>query len=118
MKIKSGGGINSNRTVQSRSGYKVEPKSVKINPASVATIGVSTQFKKPNLEMGKGYATKPQGDTGLRGNYNSATSGPGSLRTTYKAGSQSATPSATGMPGGRDTLAEYGPESVTAKGRR
>lgn len=114
----TGGGISSNKTVQSRSGYKVEPKARAINPASVSTLGISTQFKKPNLEMGKGYSTKPQGDTGLRGNYNSATSGPGSLRTTYKAGSQSVTPSATGMPGGRDTLAEYGPESVTAKGRR
>ena len=27
MRVKSGGGINSNQTVQSRSGYKVEPKS-------------------------------------------------------------------------------------------
>jgi len=61
----TGGGISSNKTVQSRSGYKVEPKARAINPASVSTLGISTQFKKPNLEMGKGYSPKPQGDTGL-----------------------------------------------------
>jgi hypothetical protein len=117
MRIKSGGGISSNKTVQSRSGYKVEPKSKAINPASVSTLGISTQFKKPNLEMGSGYRTKPEGDTGLRGNYNSATSGPGSQRTTYKAGSQSATPAPRPITG-HDILSDYGPESVTSRGKR
>jgi hypothetical protein len=106
MKIKSGGGISSNKTVQSRSGYKVEPKSSAINPASVSTLGISTAFKKPPLEMGKGYASKPQGDTGLRGTYNPDASGRGSLRTTFKAGSQSATPAAKEMAPSRDYLNE------------
>jgi len=51
--IKSGGGINSNQTVQSRSGAKVEPKSRAIDPASVATIGASTQpSRSPMVILG------------------------------------------------------------------
>jgi hypothetical protein len=119
MKIKSGGGLNSNKVVQSR-GYKVEPKSRAINPASVSTLGISTQFRKPNLEMGPGYTTKPQGDTGIANSVKGpAGAGPGGMgRTIYKSGSQSPTPPAREMPAARDTLAEFGPESVTSKGKR
>jgi hypothetical protein len=105
-RIVSGGGINSNKTTSAKGSQKVEPRSRAINPASVSTMGLAVQFKKPELEMGPGYKSKPEGDTGLRGKYNSATSGPGSLRTTYAAGSQSATPAAREMSPSRDVFME------------
>ena len=105
VKVLSGGGYTSNKLVQSK-GYKTEPKSKAVDPASVSTLGVSTQFKKPDLVSGPGYQTKPMGETGSRGVYNSATSGPGSLRTTYKAGSQSSTPPAREMSPSRDYFNE------------
>jgi len=118
--IKSGGGINYNQTVQSRSGAKVEPKSRAIDPASVATIGVSTAFKKPDGDIGPGYSTKPMPATGIaNARQGPAGAGPGGGgRTIYKSGSQSPTPPAREMPAGRNTLAEYGPDSVTARGKR
>jgi hypothetical protein len=106
--IMSGGGINSNKTVQSRAGVKVEPRSRAIDPASVATLGVSTAFKRPNLEMGPGYTTKAQGNTGIA----NATKGPpgaapgGMGRTIYASGSQSPTPPAKEMAPSRDYLNE------------
>jgi hypothetical protein len=120
MKIQSGGGITSNKYKTSKSGQKVEPKSRAINPASVSTLGLAVQFKKPNLEMGPGYTTKPQPATGIaNATKGPAGAGPGGYgRTIYGSGSQSPTPPAREMPQGRDTLAEYGPESVTARNRR
>jgi len=102
--IKSGGGITSNKYVTSRSGMKTEPRSTAINP----------------VEAGPGYSTKPRGDTGIAGaRKGPAGAGPGGYgRTIYKSGSQSPTPPAHGMPAGRNTLAEYGPDSVTARGKR
>ena len=117
MKIKSGGGIQSNKTVQSQSAWKVEPKSKAINPASAAQLGRAEQFRKPPLEAGPGYTTKPQGSAGIAG----ARQGPAALvpggnsRTIFKSGSQCPTPAAREMPKGRDTLAEYGP---TIPGRK
>jgi hypothetical protein len=106
-KIVSGGGITSNRYVTTREG-KVEPKSTAISPAGVSQAGVSTAFKKENVEQGKGYTPGPMPATGVKGTYNSASQGPGSGRTIYGSGSQSATPQAKEMPKGRDTLAEFG----------
>jgi hypothetical protein len=107
VKIVSGGGINSNKVVQSKTG-KVEPVSRKASPAGAAQLGRAVQFKKEPLEQGRGYEPGPKGSTGLSGTYNPAREGPGSGRTTYRSGSQSATPQANEMPAGRDTLAEYG----------
>jgi len=118
--IKSGGGINSNKTVQSRSGVKVEPKAQAANVAGVAQQGMATAFKKEPLIQGKGYEPQGMGPTGIA----NATKGPvgaapgGMGRTIYRSGSQSPTPPAHEMPAGRNTLAEYGPESVTSKGKR
>ena len=118
VKIKSGGGISSNRTVQSRNGMKVEPVTHKGNVSGVAQQGRSLAFARDPITQGKGYEPGKMTATGLRGTYNPATQGPSSQRTTYKAGSQSATPSTTGMPAGRNTLAEFGPDSVTARNKR
>jgi hypothetical protein len=118
VKIQSGGGINSNKVVQSRSGVKVEPVSKPGNVAGVAQQGLATAFRKEPITQGQGYTPGTMPTTGIKGIYNSATSGPGSGRTIYASGSQSQTPSAREMPPGRDTLAEYGPDSPTARGRR
>src|SRR5262245_49178348 len=116
--IKSGGGINSNKVVQSRSGAKVEPVSKAGNVAGVAQQGLATAFRKEPIIQGQGYTPKAMPATGIRGTFNSATSGPGSGRTVYPSGSQGATPPAREMPAGRDTLSEDGPDSATARGRR
>src|SRR5262249_17515696 len=118
MKIKSGGGITSNKYKTSKSGQKVEPVTHRGNVAGVAQQGMATAFKKEPITEGKGYEPAAMAPTGSRGTYNAAMQGPGSQRTTYKAGSQQQTPAAREMPAGRDTLAEYGPDSPTARGRR
>src|SRR5262249_11354103 len=118
--IKSGGGINSNKTVQSRSGVKVEPKSRAVSPEGIAQTGLSHAFKPKEIFNGPGYSDKPEGNTGIA----NARKGPagacpgGYGRTIYKSGSQSPTPPAHEMSAGRNTLAEYGPDSVTARGKR
>ena len=99
--IMSGGGLNSNKVVQSRSGYKTEPRSTAIDPAGVSQRDVSTAFRKTPVEVGPGYSPKAMPPTGIRGTYNSATSGPASQRTVYPSGSQSSTPLAREMPPGR-----------------
>ena len=99
--IKSGGGINSNKTVQSRSGYKTEPHSTAIDPAGVSQRDVSTAFRKTPVEVGPGYSPGKMPATGVRGTYNSSTSGPASQRTVYPSGSQSSTPPAREIPPGR-----------------
>jgi len=109
MKMKSGGGYNS-QVVKHSQGWKVEPKAKAVNPASAAQLGRAEQFRKPPLEQGPGYTTKPQGSTGIAGaRQGPAALGPGgNSRTIFKAGSQSPTPPPREMPAGRDTLAEYG----------
>jgi len=108
VKVMSGGGINSNKTVQSRSGAKVEPRSTAIDPAGVSQRDVSTAFRRTPVEVGPGYSTKPQGDTGIA----NARKGPpgagpgGGGRTIYASGSQSPTPPAREMPPGRDVFNE------------
>jgi hypothetical protein len=120
MKIKSGGGITSNKLVQAK-GYKTEPKPHAVNPVSVSTLGVATQFKKPPLVQGKGCSTAPMPATGGPGVYNAAKQGPGSLRTVYKSGLQShygsnppnavnRAPDPPATTPGKDILSMYGPE--------
>ena len=118
--ILSGGGIKSNKTVQSKSGYKVEPKPQAGNVAGVAQQGRATAFKKEPLIQGKGYETGPMPATGIaNATKGPAGAGPGGMgRTIYKSGSQSPTPPAREMPAGRNTLAEFGPDSVTTRGKR
>jgi hypothetical protein len=121
MRIKSGGGINSNKVVQSRDGQKVEPVTHKANPAGVAQQGLATAFKKEPLTQGQGYEPKAMGPTGVPGQYNSSAQGPGSGRTVYRSGSQSTygpvnpgqvnrAPDPPATAPGRDILSDYGPE--------
>src|SRR5262249_38037834 len=116
----TGGGINSNKTVQSRSGYKVEPKSRAMSPEAVGQQGAQLAFARKPLEQGPGYMPGKMGDTGIaNARKGPAGAGPGGGgRTIYRSGSQSPTPPAHGMPPGSNTLAEYGPDSVTASGKR
>ena len=118
--IKSGGGISSNKVVQSKSGGKVEPRSTAIDPAGVSQRDVSTPFRKTPVEIGPGYNPGKMAATGIaNARQGPPGAGPGGFgRTIYKSGSQSPTPPAREMPAGRDTLAEYGPDSVTARGKR
>ena len=109
VKVVSGGGYNSNKTVHSQ-GFKSEPVSRKGSPAGVNQMGVATAFKKEPITSGKGYEPASMPKTGSRGEFNSAAAGPGSGRTIYKHGTQTANAPATGMPAGRDTLSEFGPE--------
>jgi hypothetical protein len=122
--IRSGGGISSNKTVRSKSSWKTEPFSKAGNVAGVAQQGMATAFKKEPLTQGRGYEPGKMAATGAPGQYNSALQGPGSQRTVYRSGSQAEynpgpQPMRTNpMPTGRDTLAEFGPDSVTARGKR
>jgi|SRR5215813_6636586 len=125
MRVNSGGGINSNKTVQSRSGHKVEPTTHRGNVEGVAQQGMSTAFRKKPITQGRGYEPSAMGATGDKGTYNSANQGPGSQRTVMPHGSQAEygnrgpQPTQTRpMPAGRDILSGYGPESVTSRGKR
>ena len=84
----SGGGITSNKLVTSK-GYKTEPRPRAANVEAVAQQGAALAFKRKDIYQGKGFSGGPVGPTGMKGTYNAKTSGPGSLRTTYKSGSQS-----------------------------
>ena len=118
--ILSGGGANSRVVKNSQSGQKVEPRSTAINPAGVSQRDVSTAFRKEPVEIGPGYSTKAMPATGIAGARQGPTGvGPGGGgRMIYPSGSQSPTPVAREMPAGRNTLAEFGPDSVTARGKR
>jgi len=50
--ILTGGGANSTKVVQSRSGGKVEPRSTAIDPAGISQRDVSTAFGKTPVEVG------------------------------------------------------------------
>ena len=122
--IKSGGGINSNKTVQSRSGVKVEPRTHRGNVEGIGQIGLQHAFKPKPMLQGKGYEPSAMGPTGVRGTYNSAQQGPGSGRTVHPKGSQAEygprgpQPMPTRpMSPTKDTMREFGPESVTSGGR-
>jgi hypothetical protein len=110
VKIVSGGGLNSNKVVQSKQA-KVEPVSRKASPTGANQLGQAVQFRKEPLEAGKGYQSKPMGSTGIA-NATQGQAGPGpggGGRTIYAKGSQSPTPEAREMPEGRNTLSEFGP---------
>ena len=119
MKIKSGGGLNSTKVVQSRSGMKVEPTTHRGNVAGVGQQGAALAFKREPITQGKGYEPSKMGPTGIaNASKGPAGAGPGGYgRTIYKSGSQSPTPAAKEMPAGRNTLAEYGPESITSRNK-
>jgi hypothetical protein len=116
--ILSGGG--SNKTVQSKSGGKVEPKSRSVSPEGIGQFGLTHAFKPREIFNGPGYTTKPMQATGIaNASKGPAGAAPGGMgRTIYRSGSQSPTPTAREMPTGRNTLAEFGPDSVTAGGKR
>jgi hypothetical protein len=119
VKVLTGGGIQSRRVVQDRK-YKQEPVTHKATPAGAAQQGLATQFRKEPLQHGKGYEPKPMGSTGIaNARQGHAGVGPGGgNRTIYKSGSQSPTPPAHGMPSGRDTLNEFGPDVPGRRGNR
>jgi hypothetical protein len=108
----TGGGIQSNKTVQSKSGGKVEPKPHAVSPGAADMMGQAVQFRKPPLVQGPGYVTKAEGPTGIaNARKGPAGAAPGGMgRTIYGSGSQSATPPAREMPKGRDILSEFGPD--------
>ena len=106
----TGGGIQGNKVVQSKSGEKVEPKARAVSPEGIGQFGLSHQFKPKELFNGPGYTPQKQGDTGIA-NARKGHAGPGpggGNRTIFPSGSQSPTPPARGMPPGRDTLSEFG----------
>jgi hypothetical protein len=108
----TGGGIQSNKTVQPRSGMKVEPKSRAMSPEAVGQQGAALAFDRKPLEQGPGYTPGKQGDTGIaNARKGPAGAGPGGMgRTIYASGSQSPTPPARPLRAGRDTLLEFGPD--------
>jgi len=118
--IISGGGYNSRVTSNVKAGAKVEPRARAMSPEAVGQQGASLAFARKPLEQGPGYTTKPMPSTGIanavKGPAGAAPGGFG--RTIYKSGSQSPTPPAREMPAGRNTLAQFGPDSVTARGKR
>jgi hypothetical protein len=106
----TGGGLNSNKVVQSKHG-KAEPVSHKVGPEAAAQLGRAEQFKKPNLEQGQGY--QPYGPK------DHTTAGPGAMRTIHKSGSQglhgpvargeqNRAPDPPSTTPGRDILGDYG----------
>jgi hypothetical protein len=122
VKIVSGGGIRSNKTVQSKSGWKSEPRSRAVSVESTAQLGASTAFREPDLYSGRGYKQSAMPRTGVPGaTVRPDTPGPGSGRTTYAKGTQAhygpnppnAVNKAPDVPGakpGRDILSDYGYE--------
>src|SRR5262249_61251602 len=117
--ILTGGGANSTKVVQSRSGGKVEPRSTAIDPAGISQRDVSTAFRKTPVEVGPGYSPGKMPATGIaNARQGPAGAGPGGGRTIYKSGSQSPTPPDREMPARRNTLAEHGPATVTARAKR
>jgi hypothetical protein len=112
----TGGGYGSRSVVKSTKS-KQEPKSKAVSVPAVAQQGMAVQFKKPALEQGPGYTTKPQGSTGIAGarQGHSGVGPGGGSRVIYRSGSQSPTPPAHGMPEGRQILSEYGPEATGKK---
>lgn len=100
-KIVSGGGINSNKLVQSKQ-KKTEPISHKGNVAGVGQIGLQHAFKPEPMTRGKGF--EPKGPTSNLGQ------GPGANRVIHPHGSQQRTPEPREMPEGRNTLSEFGPD--------
>jgi hypothetical protein len=106
---RSGGGIGMGITKSGKASWKTEPKPRTVNVATNAQQGAAVSFKKAPLFSGPGYSNQGEGPTGSRSYRNSSTSGPGSQRTIYPKGTQSATPNRE-IPKGKDILGAYGPE--------
>ncbi len=104
-KARSGGGITSNKLVQSKA-PKAEPKPRAISPGGVSQLGehVGTRRAVQPLDVGRGY--QPKGPTSNMGQ------GPGANRQVHRCGSQGTHgPVNLGhSPQRRDTLAEFGPD--------
>jgi hypothetical protein len=115
----TGGGIRGNKVVQDRK-YKQEPVTHRGNIPAVAQQGMAVQFEKGPITSGKGYEPQRMGSTGIAGaRQGHAGPGPGGgNRTIYQSGSQSPCPPAHGMPAGRNTLAEFGPDVPGRRGNR
>jgi hypothetical protein len=105
----TGGGYGSRSVVKSTK-PKQEPKGKAVSPGAVDQMGQAVAFKKPPLQGGPGYQTKPQGSTGIAGaRQGHAGVGPGGgSRVIYKSGSQSPTPAPKPMEKGTDILSQYG----------
>ena len=112
MKVKSGGGITSNKYVTDRKG-KQEPVAHRASPAGVAQQGMATAFHKEALIQGQGY--QPYGPK------DHTAQGPGANRTIYRSGTQGThgpgakgetnrAPDPPATKPGRDILSDYGPE--------
>jgi hypothetical protein len=114
----SGGGITSNKLVREsvRGG---SPNLTAYSPRGVSQLGVSqgstlsktgaftTQNSALPLSDGQRRDFVPMGNQLAT---NVGAGGPGAGRTTYRAGSQSATPSVQMRQGGKDILSEFGRE--------
>jgi hypothetical protein len=105
------GGVHSKQTVHRPLPKTAKPTTHSIDPGAVSQIGISSFLGRDELRDGRGYST-PKGPTD-----SVAAVGVGGGRTIYKSGSQHGMGPAKPMPEGRDTLAEYGPESITSKQR-
>ena len=101
----SGGGITSNKLVQSKA-PKIEPRSKAMSPETVAQLGASTAFQKKPLAMGPGL----QGPVGPTNNLVNGPKGQG--RNLHHCGSQGTFGPVN--PGNsapaRDILSEFGPD--------
>jgi hypothetical protein len=104
-KARSGGGITSNKLVQSKA-PKIEPRSKAMSPETVAQLGAATAFQKKPLEMGPGL----QGPVGPTNNLVNGPKGQG--RNVHHCGSQGlqGSPAPGHSPQPKDILSEYGPD--------
>ena len=120
-KIKSGGGITSNKRVEV--GVRLGSANRAVTPAGAAQLGAHLGNHSDRGTTGGNPATPLYGGKALNptpmGNAVTASTvaGPGGSRTVYRSGYQSQTPLARPMSTGRNTLAEFGPDQP-GKGRR
>src|SRR6516162_2712998 len=123
MKVRSGGGLTSNKLVTAKAGQKVEPRSRAIAPEAASSIGKAAAGYRPPLitQGGRGYQSEPMPPKGV-GNATKRPDvpSPGSGRTIYRTGSQmqygnpvqgsrSSAPDVPGTTPGKDILNDYGP---------
>src|SRR5262249_5127130 len=106
MRVKSGGGITSNKYVTSKSGQNIEPKAMAMSPEAVGQQGASLAFARKPLEMGPGYTPSKMAAVDRPSYQGPSTPAPGSNRTIYPSGLQSKTPPAREMTPSRDYFNE------------
>ena len=107
-KIKSGGGLTSNKLVRPnvRTGQPYKGTS----PAAADYLGQATAFPKEQVEVGPAYTGSKLGNELA---LNVKGGGPGTGRTVHHCGSQGTHGSVNpghSPPAGRDILSEFGPE--------